>query len=152
MNKPEILDDKDLKIIECLKENSRQSTYRISKKTVMPLTTVHNRIKKLEKEGIIKQYSLVLNQKKMGNILTVYILVHYNISFWKKETDRLQLKKSFLSLPNIAEVKYITGRYDILLKFHLKDMDTLNNIILKDLRKISGIGQTETIFVLEDVK
>ena len=48
-----ILDDKDKKIIEILKENSRLSTQQISKKTLIPITTVHHRIKKLEKEKII---------------------------------------------------------------------------------------------------
>ncbi|MBS3121264.1 Lrp/AsnC family transcriptional regulator [Candidatus Woesearchaeota archaeon] len=152
MEEDEFLDKKDMAIIDYLKQNSRQSTYQISKKIGIPITTVHNRIKKLEKEGIIKQYSLVLDQKKIGNTITVYILVHYNISVWKKEADRYLLGKYLSALPNIVEIKYITGRFDILLKFYVKDMEMLNNIIMKDLRKIPGIGQTETIFVLDDIK
>ena len=152
MEEDEFLDKKDMAIIDYLKQNSRQSTYQISKKIGIPIPTVHNRIKKLEKEGIIKQYSLVLDQKKIGNTITVYILVHYNISVWKKEADRYLLGKYLSALPNIVEIKYITGRFDILLKFYVKDMEMLNNIIMKDLRKIPGIGQTETIFVLDDIK
>ena len=146
------LDEKDQKIIDCLSINSRQSTYSISKKTAIPITTVHNRIKKLERQGIIKGYTVVLNQKKLGRKLMCYCVLHYNIGVWGKETNRQELKKQLLNLHSIQEVKYITGRFDILLKFNLKDMDEYNDIILNQLRKIPGIGQTETIFVLEDVK
>ncbi len=146
------LDDKDWKIIECLRENSRQSSYLISKKTAIPLTTVHNRIRKLEREGIIKNYTVILDDKLLGKQLTAYIFTRYNISVWGKETSREQLKKQLLALPDIEEVKYLLGRFDILLKFKLKDIDELNNIILLKLRKIPGIGQTETFFVLEDIK
>ena len=51
-----MLDKSDIKIIEILKENSKLSTQQISKKTAIPITTVHYRIKKLEKEGLKKIY------------------------------------------------------------------------------------------------
>ena len=52
------MDEKDEKILKLLKENSKLTTQQISKKTLIPITTIHNRIKKLEKEGIIKKLCL----------------------------------------------------------------------------------------------
>lgn len=145
-------DEIDLKILEALKDNSKLSTQKISKKTRIPMTTVFNRIKKMEKEEIIKKYSVVLDHKKLGKIITVYILIRYNISVWGKETTKAELHRDLLCLPCIEEIKYITGEYDIMLKAYVKDMEELNNLLLINLRKIPGIGQTNSIFVLEDVK
>lgn len=146
------IDQTDQKIITLLQENSKLSTRKLAKKTLIPITTVYNRIKKLEKTGIIKKYSILLDEKKLGKILTAYILMHYDISVWGKESTKKELKKQLLSLPNLEEVEYITGRYDILLKAKTRDMNELNDLILTKLRKIPGIGQTETFFVLEEVK
>lgn len=146
------IDKIDQKIINLLQENSKLSSRKIAKKTLIPITTVYNRIKKLEKEGVIKKYSVVLDEKKMGKILTAYIFIHYDISVWDKESTKKELRKQLLSLPNVEEVKYVIGRYDILLKARLADTDELNHIILEKLRKIPGVGQSETFFVLEDLK
>lgn len=148
------IDEKDIMILEVLKENSRLSTYKISKKTALPVTTVHNRIKKLQQEGVIKQYTAVLDTKKLGRPITAYTLIHYNVSLWENagKNARETFKKDLLRLPYIEEIKYLTGSFDVLLKFNIKDMDQLNTILLDRLRKIPGIGQTETIFVLEDIK
>jgi DNA-binding Lrp family transcriptional regulator len=69
------LDKKDLQILELLKRDSKLTTSKIAKKTLIPTTTIHNRIKKLEKSGIIKNYTLNLDWKKLGKNITAFILV-----------------------------------------------------------------------------
>jgi len=145
------IDNIDQKIIEILKTDAKTSNREIAKKTKLPVTTVFNRIRRLEKNGVIRGYSAVLDYKKLGLKLTAYSLLHYNISIWGKETSRAELKRQLIALPNIEEVKYIIGQYDILLKFRVRDMDDFNDILLNKLRGIPGIGQTETFIVLEDV-
>src|SRR3989338_7376290 len=145
-------DKNDLIILDTLKHNAKWSTYKIAKKTLIPITTVHNRIKKLEKAGIIKQYTVILDHQKLGRGITAYVLVHYNVSVWGKETTKENFRKNLLLLPGVEEIKYITGEYDIMLKVRVKDMEELNNLLLTNLRKIPGIGQTNSIFVLEDVR
>lgn len=147
-----MLDEKDVQILELLKLNSKLSTYKIARKTLIPVTTVHNRIKKLEKQGIIQKYTVVVDNKKLGQPITAYILVHYDISLWGKKISREEFRKKILELPNVETIEYLTGRFDILLKVQLKDMEELNTIILDKLRQIPGIGSSETFFVLEEVK
>ncbi len=146
------LDPTDLKILDVLKENSKLSTSQIAKRTLIPTTTVYNRIRKLEKDGIIRKYTVILDQKKLGRPLTAYILIHYNLAALRTKISREQLRKEVLCLPYVEEIKYLTGRYGGLLKVHLKDMEELNNLILNKLIQIPGVGTTETCFVLEDVK
>lgn len=146
------LDETDFKILDVLKENSKLSTHKISKKIAVPITTVFNRIKKLEKESLIKKYSIILDEKKLGRILTAYIFMRYNMAVWNKAPAREELRKQLSALPNVEEIKYILGRFDILLKAKNRDINELNELLLTRLRKIPGIGQTETFIVLEDVK
>ena len=69
------LDEKDLKVLQALIENSKARTSQLSKKLRMPITTIHNRIKKLEKLGVIKNYTVVPDYKKLGKGILSYILV-----------------------------------------------------------------------------
>lgn len=146
------IDEKDLKILDVLKENAKLSTYKLAKKTLIPVATVHNRIKKLEKEGIITQYTIKTDHKKLGRIVTAYVLIRYDISSWGKTISREQFKKRLLCLSDIEEIKYITGRFDILLKGYFKDLEEVDSLLLNELRKIPGVGQTETFLVVETVK
>ena len=145
------LDKADLEIIEILKGDSKRSTREIAKQINLHVTTVYNRIQRLEENGIIKNYTVSLDQSKLGYKLIAYVCLHYDISVWGKKSNREDLKKRLKALPNIEEIKYIIGRHDILLKFCLRDMDNLNVVLLDHLRKIPGLGQTETFLVLEDV-
>lgn len=145
------LDSTDRKIIEILTHDAKCTNRDIAQKTKLPVTTVFNRIRRLEKSGVIRGYAAVLDYKKLGMKLTAYSLLHYNIAIWGKETSREELKRQLKQLPNVEEIKYIIGQYDILLKFRFRDMDEFNHILLNNLRTIPGIGQTETFLVLEDV-
>lgn len=145
------IDDADLKIIDILKKDSKRSNREIAKEINLHVTTVYNRIQRLEREGIIEKYTVSLNHKKLGLKLIAYVFLHYDISIWGKKSNREDLKRRLKALPNIEEIKYIIGRHDILLKFYLRDMDDLNVVLLDHLRKVPGIGQTETFLVLEDV-
>ncbi len=145
------IDQTDFKILELLTLDSKKTNREIAEKIKVPITTVFNRIRRLEKEGIIKNYTLNLDHKKLGKKLCAYSLIHYDISIWGKETSRDKLKNQLRKLPHVEEIKYLIGQYDILIKFRIKDMDELNQVLLGKLRNIPGIGKTETFFVLEDI-
>jgi len=83
-----MIDNKDLKILELLKLNARFTTKQISKKTLLPITTVHNRIKKLENLGVIKNYSVVIDHKKLGKSISAYILMNINYVYLKEKYNR----------------------------------------------------------------
>jgi len=145
------IDKSNRQIIDILRENAKCPAKEIAARTAMPITTVFNRIKKLEREGVIKRYSIVVDEKKLGKNIAAYVLLHYNIALWGESVTRESLKKQLLELPCIVEVKYLLGQYDILLKVQVADIEELNDIILDRFRKIPGIGQTATLIVLEDL-
>ena len=69
------MDSIDLSILKCLKENSRQTASMISQTINLSVSAVIERIRKLEARGMIQQYTVVLDEKQLGNDLTVFISV-----------------------------------------------------------------------------
>lgn len=147
-----ILDKKDLKILEILKENARASSQEIAKKTLIPITTVHNRIKKLEKQGIIKGYTVLLDNKKLGRIITAYILITMDYRFMKQAgLTQADIAKKIKAYDFVEEVNMVTGTKDIIAKVRVESIEQLDEFLVKYLRNIDGIASTETMVVLSEI-
>ena len=145
------LDKKDHKILDILKKNSKLTSRRISKKLRIPITTVHNRIKKLEKLGIIKGYTVVLDYKKLDRGILSFILVTivYVLPDGKKIKQEEVARK--IKKTGASEVFIVTGGTDIIVRVRAKDIDDLNNYIINKLRNIEGVDKTKTMIVLNEV-
>ncbi len=147
------LDKKDLKILEILKENSKLTTSQIYKKTNIPITTVHNRIKKLGNLGIIKGYTLRLDYNKLEKPILGFILVTVNYLL----PDGTKIKQEEVAqkikmLEDVEEVNIVTGVTDILIKVRTSSIEELNNFIIKKLRNINGIDKTQTMITLNNLQ
>ncbi len=147
------IDATDIKIINSLKKNGKDSYRELSKKLLMPLTTIHNRIRKLESNGIIKGYSIILNNKKLGKDLAAYILIKADYNSLKHTgTTQQQLAEKIKNSLNAEDVALITGFRDIIIKVRCFNIDELNTLITKELRTIQGIKSTETLVILEEIE
>ena len=146
------MDEKDEKILKLLRENSKLTAQQISKKVLMPITTVHNRIKKLEKEGIIKKYTLEVDNKKIGRAIAAYvqIIVDYKLLKEKKMSQH-DLAKKLKQHEFVEEVAMITGGTDIIIKVRVESVDELDNFVTRYLRNIEGIEKTQTMVVLNEI-
>ena len=146
------LDEKDTKILELLKENSALTTSQISKKTKIPITTIHNRVKKMKQLGIIKNFTVNIDYEKIGKPLTAYILltVNQNISPNKK-ISQSDIGKKIKMFEDVESVDIVIGVIDMLIKARVKTMHDLNNLITNKLREIEGVDKTQTMMVLEEI-
>jgi len=144
------LDNKDFQILHLLRNDARLTVAKIAKKMNMPITTVHNRIKKFRKEGIIKNYTVNLDYDKLGKPVYVYILVSatYNVPDAKKK-DQGEIMKEIKKLPHVEEVCTVTGTTDIIVKVRCESIETLNYFLIKQLRPINGVEKTQTLIVLD---
>lgn len=146
------MDEKDEKIIEILKENSNLSTHKISKKSGIPITTVHHRIKKLEKDGIIKKYTIELDQKKIGKPISAYIFITVDYKAMKEQDiSQTDVAEKFRKMDYVKSAAIIAGERDLLLKIRAKDMDQLNDMVINNIRNTEVIERTQTIMVLKEV-
>ncbi len=146
----EIIDEKDRKILEILKENSSLSTHKISKKTLIPVTTVNNRIKKLNKEGVIKKYTVQIDEKKIGINLTAYIFVQVSLKDLKQNNLKVSdLVKEIRKNPIVESAENVAGDIDLVVKVHARDMDELKNYVLNNLSDMRGVEKTTTAIIME---
>lgn len=137
------MDEKDSKIIEILKENSRASIRDIAKATDIRPSTVHNRIKKFKDDGIIEKFTVITNDEKVGEGFVVFMLI--------SGTSEKYLDSRFRGNPHIKEIYGITGEYDLLIKAKFKDMQKFNEFLI-DFRERYSKYINKTITMVQTVK
>jgi Lrp/AsnC family leucine-responsive transcriptional regulator len=140
------MDKVDIQILDCLKNNSRENASVIGSKINMSVSAVIERIKKLEKSGIIKQYSVILNSKKMGMDVLAFIWV--GMEHPKFNNDFMDFVRGH---SRIVECHYITGDFDYLLKVNTDSTQSLEKI-LNEIKSVGGVSLTRTLVVLSTVK
>ncbi|MDX9871740.1 MAG: Lrp/AsnC family transcriptional regulator [Clostridia bacterium] len=141
------MDKIDYKIIQMLRENSRTTCSEISKKVLLSVPAVAERLRKLEDEGIIRQYSLRLNRKKLGLNILAYVLVAFDSPEYLSVFRETVAKSEW-----ILECHHITGEYNYLLKVAAENTEKLEIYIAEILQKMSGVKKTNTIITLSTVK
>jgi len=145
------IDNKDRRILEELAKDSRQTTSKLSKKLNIPITTVHNRIKKLIKEGIIINYTVNLDHNKLGRPVPAYIGVTINYNLPGKKISQFDVAKEVKKIVGVYEVYIMTGGADLLVKVLVKDITELNTLVTEKLRNITGVDKTQTAIILKEL-
>ena len=148
---PGKIDQKDREIITELISNSRQTVGQLGKKIGMPPTTIHNRIKKLEQAGIIRNYTANIDYKKLGRPVMAFVGITVNYNVEGKKIKQPEIARQIKKLEGVREVTILTGGLDIIVKVMAKDIDDLNDLVTERLRDIDGVDKTQTMIVLTQV-
>ena len=144
-----MIDEKDKIILDELKKNARNSTKNIATKIKIPRVTVHDRIQKMIKRGIIKSFNVIIDYKKIGLSTEVFIFVSF---LPNPEVSQRQLAKHIAKLPRVSEVHIISGEYDLLLKVRGESLEEIGKLVIDKLRQLKGVGRTLTCACFEAVK
>ncbi|WP_266365672.1 Lrp/AsnC family transcriptional regulator [Tellurirhabdus rosea] len=143
------LDAIDQKILKLLQEDARLTIQEIGQQINLSKTPVHERIKRLEREGVIDRYVMLVNKKKLGNTLMVYCQVTLD----KQTRDTFaDFDQAAASLPEILECNRVSGSFDYLLKIIVRDMESYNQFYQNRLSVIPGILHISSFFVMAEVK
>lgn len=143
------LDDKDKIILEMLKEHSDYTTRQISKKTAIPITTVHHRIKKLKSDGVIKKFTVELDHAKLDQSFVVYILISVDLQTLKtKKKTQYDLAKELKSFYFVERADIVSGGTDIVAVVRVKDVDEYDKILLGKVQMLEGISDTQSLIVI----
>ncbi|NND79144.1 MAG: Lrp/AsnC family transcriptional regulator [Maribacter sp.] len=138
------LDNIDHQILEILIENARTSYTDIAKKLGISAGTVHLRIKKVEKAGLIGGTSLLLDYKKLGYGFVAFVGIYL------EKADQVKFVLQRLEvIPNITVAQITTGKFDIFCKIRAKDINQARNIIF-DIEDLDCVEQTEAMFFIEE--
>ena len=142
-------DATDIKILELLQLDAKQTNKELSGKLNLSVTAVYERIKKLEKEGIIKQYVALINKEKIGKAFVAFC----HIKLVKHSQEYVvRFEKEVTQLDEVLECYHISGDYDYILKVHVEDMQSFRGFMVNKLTKINHIGSTHSMFMISEVK
>jgi DNA-binding Lrp family transcriptional regulator len=146
---PYILDKIDSKILAILQKNSNRTTKSIANELGMTTSPIFERIKKLEKEGYIEKYVAVLNNKKIGLKLTVFIgitLQGHTRSYLEK------FVKEINNFPEVVECHRVSGNFDYLLKLVVADIEAYETFIISKLTLLPYLGNVQSLITLSTGK
>ena len=143
------MDSIDSKIITELKKNAKQNTKQIADKVGLSVSPTFQRIKKLEKEQVIKGYVAIVNHKKRGNGIISYCQI--SMSKHSKETIDA-FKKEILKIDEVIECSHVSGDFDFLLKIAVTDMDHYHKVVVERITLIDGVFNIKSNFVIEKNK
>ncbi len=140
------MDNIDLKILNCLKKNAREKASAIGDEINLSVSAVTERIKRMENSGLIRQYTLIIDQKKIGNDVSAIMEV---------AMEHPRLGDAFLemidNIPNVISCFCVTGDFDYILHIVTDSTDGLDDIYGK-IRSFDGVANTKTHIILKKIK
>jgi Lrp/AsnC family transcriptional regulator for asnA, asnC and gidA len=139
------IDNTDIQILNILMENAFTPYTEIGKKLFISAGTVHVRMNKMEKLGIVRPPQLQIDLAKLGMDITAFIGVYLIRSDTYDKVVR-ELKK----IDAVISCNYTTGNYSLFLKIVCRDTQHLREILHDKIQKIEGISRTETLISLEE--
>ncbi|MCI5569718.1 MAG: Lrp/AsnC family transcriptional regulator [Candidatus Alectryocaccobium sp.] len=140
------MDSVDYKILKILQKNARESASNISKEIHLSVSAVTERIRKMEDSGVIKGYTIVVDDRKVGFAMTVLMEVRLeNPRFYDGFVRTVE------DLDEIVACYYKTGEFDLLLKISCDSGDELADIH-KKIMNIDGVFDTKTDIIVKNVK
>jgi Lrp/AsnC family leucine-responsive transcriptional regulator len=144
-----MIDKTDLKILKILQENAQLTFKEISQKINLSITPVHDRIKRMEKDGVIEKYVTIINKKKIGSSLIVYC----NITLAKQTKNNFsEFEHAVLEFPEVMECSVVSGEFDYILKIHTRDMESYNEFYQQKLSVLESVIHINSFFVMAEVK
>ena len=146
---PVQLDKNDLAILKLLQANARITVKEIGEKIHLSTTPVHERIKRLEQSGVIKQYVTLLDYNKVDRGLMVICYVSL-----KEHSKSAGVKfiKNIHELDEIIECYSISGEFDFMLKVLCKDMNAYYDFHVNKLSQQENMGNVQSVFVMGVIK
>lgn len=145
------LDSADKSILEALIWEAKIPLQALAKKIHLPLSTLHHRIKRFEELKIIKRYEAKIDYAKIGRPIEAFILIDAtNQVVNGRKVYQQDILEQLTKLEAVEEAYIITGRADLMARVRVKDLDELNDVITVKLRKLEGVGATQTMMVLKE--
>ena len=143
------MDDTDRMILMLLQDNAKLSNKEVADKIGLTVTPTYERIRRLERSGVIKRYCAVLDSKLMGKDLHV----HCHITLKNHETESiLDFEEKVVQLEEVVGCYNIAGDYDYTLHVEISDMDAYHEFMRKTLASIENIGNIQSAFVMNTMK
>jgi len=143
------LDDVDVRILDILQQEGRITTKALSEQLNLTTTPVFERVKRLEREGVIDKYVALLNQKKIDKKLIVFVsltLKNHTRSYLDGFVNEIE------GFDEVQECYHIAGSFDYMIKVIVKDMEAYQQFLLTKISTNNNIATVQSSFVLSKDK
>jgi len=148
-----LMDDKDIWILKKLQSGKIKSYKVIAEELDMPVTTVYNRVKKMEREGVILGYKPIIDASKLGFSTTCFLLITVRFKDdYNQFLDVGKIADEIARDPRVLEVHIVAGDWDILVKIKTKDAKSVGQFINNKLRYLDGIDKCTPCICFNTVK
>jgi Lrp/AsnC family transcriptional regulator for asnA, asnC and gidA len=137
------IDGIDKIILNFLMEDARKPILDIARSIGISGAAIHQRLRKLEKSGLIEGSKLVINAKVLGYTTIAFVGVYLD-----KAVSNPQAVKSLMKIPEVIECHYTTGNWSIFIKVLCRDNEHLMDVLNKNIQSIDGVSRTETFISL----
>jgi DNA-binding Lrp family transcriptional regulator len=143
------LDKTDRRILEVIQHDARLNTKEIAGKIGLSVTPTYERLKKIEKTGIIKGYVTLLDREMVGKSLAAFCnvtLLRHSLPLLKK------FELSIHKMDEVMECHHVAGTYDYLLKVVVRDMNAYQDFLVNKLAATENIANVHSVFVMTEIK
>jgi Lrp/AsnC family transcriptional regulator, leucine-responsive regulatory protein len=141
------LDVKDRAILALVQRDAKMLQTEIAKRVGLSAAAVNERLRKLDRAGVIRRYTAQVDARAVGASVTAFVEV-----FIEQPRFEREFIEKLLQLDEVQECHHITGEFSLLLKVRVRDMEQLRDLLLQEFNSFEGVRQTRTIMVLSTVK
>jgi Lrp/AsnC family leucine-responsive transcriptional regulator len=141
------MDDKDRQILRLLMEDARLPQAEIGSRVGLSAASANERIRRLEREGTLKRWTVVVDDRKVGADITAFVDV-----FIEEPAREAKFVALMEELPEVQECHFVTGEFTCLVKAKVRDRHALRELVLDKINALKGVRQTRTSIVLATPK
>ncbi|MFH0884622.1 MAG: Lrp/AsnC family transcriptional regulator [Candidatus Micrarchaeota archaeon] len=143
------LDEFDFKLLQALKQDARKTIAELSTMLGIPRATVHERISRMKKAGVISRFTIEEDYSKTGLPTLSFVFVEYDRH---SRLDQHEVARSIGKISGVLGVFIVSGEWDLLVKVRGKNIEDIGNIILERIRTTPGVFKTYTMACFEVAK
>ncbi len=139
------LDDLDIAILTGLENNAKSTLLELARQLGAPRSTIRERIQRLERTGVIRGYTAVIDPEKLGFGIKVIVQV--------TRDQRIPVEtfvSAMAAVPEVTHIQLVTGEIDELVTLHVRDVEHLRDVLYKSIGSIPGVVRTNTAVILSE--
>jgi Lrp/AsnC family leucine-responsive transcriptional regulator len=143
------LDEKDKAILRYIQSNAKATVREIAANVHLSATPVHERIKRMEEEGVILKYATLLDHSRINKGLMA--ICYISLKEHNKKSGG-KFIKTLSEMPEVTEFYIISGAFDFMLKIVVENMDDYYNFHVNKLGQVENIAQVQSTFIMGVIK
>jgi Lrp/AsnC family leucine-responsive transcriptional regulator len=143
------IDDIDRRIIAAVQDDGKITTHELAERVGLSPSPCARRVRMLEEAGVIKGYTAIIDQKKVGLPISAFASIKLER---QREEDLDRFSQAVTRWPEVVDCYLMTGQRDYLMRIVVRDLEAYEQFLKEKLTRLDGVGSIETSFALAQVK